>query len=1263
MGCLSFFVIVAVVAAAVAIDRTMKARQRLDDLGARVAMLEDALAQLARRLPSRSPATAAATPAQAPSAIPVAPPPPVAAESVVRVPPPRGVPLPTVPPLTVQDAVPPASQPRPVRGGDGTTPLPVQPVLASSDTNADRSASIEKGPGPPSRPQGDERSPVDIQGALGRGEEPTPETPGPGLLARLDLERLVGVRMFSAVAGLALVVAAVLFLRYSIDQGWLGPPIRFAIGLFVGVGLLVLCEQRAARRYAVTANALDAAAIAVLFSTFYAAHALWDLIPALPTFGFLALVAALAVILSIRRDSQFIAVLGLLGGFATPALLSTGENQPAQLFSYLLLLNVGLAWLAYRMAWPLLSWLTLGLTTIYQWGWVMTFLTAGQLPLASGIFLMFPASAFAVRVLATGRIGQSDPDRPSHRSAGQSALLSAVMPLVFVVFLSAVPGYGAQFHLLFGLLFLVAAGLFALAVAHRTWLLHATGGVATLLTFAVWLNASYANAAWPTVLLWLAVFVVSYAVAGPIATRMKSSPDSVGRATTLVAPALLFVPAGLVLAEPATSSPGLLFGALFSLLIVLAVAATWQRDGWVYFTAAFLVVAAEVNWSLRYLTGDGLGPALVLYGVTVACFIGVPVVARRMKRPLEPVHGAGVLLLTSVGLMVFLTRGPVAPAALWGLALLLAGLNAGLFVEAAAVKLPWISLVGCAASWVVLGLWWVNGAADVPLLPSLTVVVGLALVMLAGHAWQRQQDPAAGGARSWNVWLALPVFIFVAVVAVQPALALPPWPIFAALAVLLLAFSATSLHGGEATLHVASVMASMVVLLGWTTIAADTNPWPLVAMLAPGVLVVFCLGWIAVARRAGDRGDLVPSGAIGAVVLAQFVTTVAATKAGTPGIVAVTFAQVALLVTMMAVASRRAWHDAPFLGIATMVLAVALTPPDVWWHRLLLGGALYMPFVLYPIVLGTRAATSRAPCIAAIVTSAVFFLVGRDAMMSGGLSSVIGLLPVAQAVLLAALLRQLLSLQAAGSRDQARLALVAGASLAFVTVAIPLQLDRQWITIGWALEGAALVWLFRRIPHPGLFWTSMGLFVAVFLRLVTNPAVLTYATREAVPILNWYLYAYGVCAIAMFVAARWLKPAADALPTPVLRASNLLTAAGGIILFVLLNIEIADFFSEGATLAFRFGMTVAQDLTYTIGWLLYGMALLVIGIAAHRPSTRVASLLLITVTVLKCFLYDLSSLEGLYRVASFAGLAVSLALVSVALQKYVLGPVKGPRRT
>ncbi len=52
-----------------------------------------------------------------------------------------------------------------------------------------------------------------------------------------------------------LVLAAVFFLRYSIDRGWLQPPVRVAIGILTGVSLLVVCERKAARRYPVTANA------------------------------------------------------------------------------------------------------------------------------------------------------------------------------------------------------------------------------------------------------------------------------------------------------------------------------------------------------------------------------------------------------------------------------------------------------------------------------------------------------------------------------------------------------------------------------------------------------------------------------------------------------------------------------------------------------------------------------------------------------------------------------------------------------------------------------------------------------------------------------------------------------------------------------------------------------------------------------------------------------------------------------------------------
>ena len=120
------------------------------------------------------------------------------------------------------------------------------------------------------------------------------------------------------------------------------------------------------------------------------------------------------------------------------------------------------------------------------------------------------------------------------------------------------------------------------------------------------------------------------------------------------------------------------------------------------------------------------------------------------------------------------------------------------------------------------------------------------------------------------------------------------------------------------------------------------------------------------------------------------------------------------------------------------------------------------------------------------------------------------------------------------------------------------------------------------------------------------------------------------------------------------RISTLLTPAGVIVLFLLLNIEVADFFATGPEITFRFGADVAQDLTYTLAWLVFGMAMLAVGIYAHNRYWRIAALALIAVTTSKAFLYDLGSLGGLYRVGSLVGLAASLALVALALQRFVL---------
>jgi uncharacterized membrane protein len=186
-----------------------------------------------------------------------------------------------------------------------------------------------------------------------------------------------------------------------------------------------------------------------------------------------------------------------------------------------------------------------------------------------------------------------------------------------------------------------------------------------------------------------------------------------------------------------------------------------------------------------------------------------------------------------------------------------------------------------------------------------------------------------------------------------------------------------------------------------------------------------------------------------------------------------------------------------------------------------------------------------------------------------------------------------------------------------------------------------------------VLWVA-GLGAAVFIRLTVNPDVLGYHPRSATPIFNWYLYVYLVSAMALYAAASFLRHANDRLPVIDWKLSDLLSAATGILLFLLVNIEIAVFYSTGSTLTFNIGSaSLAQGLTYTIAWAMFAIGLLVAGIRAGSRVVRLAALTLLVVTIFKCFVSDLWRLGGLYRVGSLVGLAISLSLVAILLQRFV----------
>ncbi|HEV7238188.1 MAG TPA: DUF2339 domain-containing protein [Thermoanaerobaculia bacterium] len=1052
---------------------------------------------------------------------------------------------------------------------------------------------------------------------------PKPPTPRkPPVWQQIDWESFVGVKLFSWVAGVAMVIAAIYFLKYSVEHGWISPPIRAAIGLITGSALLVICELRVSRAYKFTANAMLGAGIAILYATLFAVHALWHLLPSVAVFGAMIIVTAVAVLLSIRRDALFIALLGMMGGFATPALLSTGENRPIGLFSYLLLLNAGLAWVAYKKRWPALTVGTVIFSAVYQWAWIAKFLDVAQLPLAAGIFLVFGIAAASALWIRRDDRKQAVFDR-----LGQ---LGAALPLLFALFAAAVPAYGARFHILFGFLLLMAAGLGVIAMLRGIEWLHALGVVATVLTFAIWLAVSYTPDAWPTILAWVSAFVILYLAIG---TRLRSR-IVIGGAV------LLFVIPALVQLEPRTASPVLLFSVLFALLALAAAYAIRYEEGLVYFVAAFFAIIAEAFWSVKHLNEERLYAGLAIYGVFGLLFLGVPALARRFNRPLRPENGVGVTVVVSVAMLLFLTTDTIAAGALWGLALLLALLLIGAMTQARFTRRPLLAAIAVILAWIVLASWWEGASLELALIPALFVVAVFGILVVLSTAWARFEG---------QTHLALAGHAFLIFVAASRTLAFPPWPFLAVLLVLDLAIGVAALYLKRSSLVVGAAVMSQIVLLSWTMIT-DLAPWPNVALAATLGVAAYAIAFTVIGQigRRGLIGPMSPIGPIVALFLGHIVAIAAGTSADDPLFGTLLATHAVLAIATLILAARTEMHVLAVLSVPLTAIGTMLARTLIPAQTIAFAFGIYAIYIFYPLLLGPRAKRALEPYLAAVFASVPFFFIVREAMNDAGLTYMIGVLPVAQSLVMLSLVVQLLRVEPPAERQLTRLAIVAASSLAFLTIAVPLQLDKQWITIAWALEGAALVWLYRRIPHRGLLAWAAALLVSVFVRLTINPDILSYHPSSDRAILNWYLYTYLVSALAFFVAA-YLAP------REYRRAIGALRAAGTLLLFFLLNIEIADYFSTGSTLTFNFlSSSLAQDLTYTIGWAVFAIAMLIAGIALHSRPSRVAAIALLVVTIFKCFLHDLGRLGGLYRIASFLGLALALVMVSVLLQKFVL---------
>ena len=342
-----------------------------------------------------------------------------------------------------------------------------------------------------------------------------------------------------------------------------------------------------------------------------------------------------------------------------------------------------------------------------------------------------------------------------------------------------------------------------------------------------------------------------------------------------------------------------------------------------------------------------------------------------------------------------------------------------------------------------------------------------------------------------------------------------------------------------------------------------------------------------------------------------------------------------------------AWH-------ARHLDAANAGPPLTWYVGF---SAL---FAIFPFLFRRHFASTTGPWAAAALSGVVHFPLVYTAVRQGWPDLYPGLIALAFAfpplLSVAVILR---GAPADPAKKLNQLAWFGGVALLFITLIFPLQFDRQWITLSWALEGVALLWLYRRVPHAGLRATGVALLIIAFARLAVNPSILSYLPRSEIPIFNWYLYAYGIVVLCLFFGARLLTPPRERALG--INAPPLLNALAIILTFLLLNIEIADYFTTtGSMLTFEFHGDLARDLAYTVGWALFALALLGVGIWKSARAARYAALALLSVTLLKLFFHDLDHLGQLYRVGALVVVAAVAILASFLYQRFTPSEDRSP---
>ena len=220
-------------------------------------------------------------------------------------------------------------------------------------------------------------------------------------------EEFIGTNLLNKI-GIAILVLGISYgVKYSIDHELINPITRIILGYLAGAILIGLAIKLKAEYKTFSAVLLSGGMAAFYFITF-AAYDLYNLMPQAMAFIMMVLFTAFTVYAALQYDQKAIAIIGLVGAYGVPFLLSDGSGRVVILFSYITIVNVGILLLAFRKAWKQLYYLAFALTWLSYSVWFLDRYSYEQHLWISLIFSAIFFATFYITFLAY-KLVQSEP--------------------------------------------------------------------------------------------------------------------------------------------------------------------------------------------------------------------------------------------------------------------------------------------------------------------------------------------------------------------------------------------------------------------------------------------------------------------------------------------------------------------------------------------------------------------------------------------------------------------------------------------------------------------------------------------------------------------------------------------------------------------------------------------------------------------------------------------------------------------------------------